>query len=684
MGSMQQIMMGLTCLAAAFVFGRYVNNKPAPESPMKAVVATADSNGFLPLTSSMSANSPSTAHPHSTITSFAELDEPNEIPNRQAAKFPPAPKLPTANELQNSFNPDSVAGNENGHSQEFSSPEEFSSSNQLVAGEQADTSVETQGRIPAQGIPPTQLVRQPVVPNFSELASRFDNGPLALPTIGDQRDHSNDGNPIHEAERVPRLLTSIDTSAPQLEFRRPDSFAPKQFPRQETSMKMSGPSAQSRVAQPNPNIGNMHPINQFAEAVDQFEQSIENPATTDRQENPSVNQAPPSGQHAYKNVQNFPRNNSRSGLRNEQRNNQRSVSQSVRNTGQKFVPGVDIESYFAQRTAIEMYDKSNAVESEFGANYLNQNANEFATSSSFDDVQMQKLRDQNVRENTARGLNNNQTQRMHDQQDQHSPVVDVSRLKQWRMSTDHAPPEPDFEPPERVSPTNSNVANRAFSNPQNQHPIAGNRFDNRQGIDGSRRPRSIVGSPPEYAAPPVPLRNSEPQRMATSNRQFVNRNQQQGTNRAQEANRPIAIANRPNQSATGNIQSYNRSLVFKPFRNQGRRFQTSESEPSNWTAADSMNESNRPSPDLSGSNRSNSQSGMTQVTRPNSLRKNSNALGDEEKIYRTKPGDTLQSIAAHQLGMPDYYLAIYLANRDQLENPAFVPVDIDLVIPNIN
>lgn len=49
--------------------------------------------------------------------------------------------------------------------------------------------------------------------------------------------------------------------------------------------------------------------------------------------------------------------------------------------------------------------------------------------------------------------------------------------------------------------------------------------------------------------------------------------------------------------------------------------------------------------------------------------------------YKTVFGDTLHSISSHFFGKPDYYLDIYLANKDQLVNPATVPVNRTLRIP---
>jgi len=49
--------------------------------------------------------------------------------------------------------------------------------------------------------------------------------------------------------------------------------------------------------------------------------------------------------------------------------------------------------------------------------------------------------------------------------------------------------------------------------------------------------------------------------------------------------------------------------------------------------------------------------------------------------YQTRAGDTLQTISTRFYGRPDFYLDIYLANRDQLRNPGSVPAGVTLRIP---
>ncbi len=47
----------------------------------------------------------------------------------------------------------------------------------------------------------------------------------------------------------------------------------------------------------------------------------------------------------------------------------------------------------------------------------------------------------------------------------------------------------------------------------------------------------------------------------------------------------------------------------------------------------------------------------------------------------TQPGDSLQSLSTRFYGRPDFYLDIYLANQNQLRNPASLPAGIVLKIP---
>ena len=52
--------------------------------------------------------------------------------------------------------------------------------------------------------------------------------------------------------------------------------------------------------------------------------------------------------------------------------------------------------------------------------------------------------------------------------------------------------------------------------------------------------------------------------------------------------------------------------------------------------------------------------------------------------YQTQPQDTLQTISEKFYGSADYYFDLYLANRDQLSNPATVPVGMTIKIPKFD
>jgi nucleoid-associated protein YgaU len=49
--------------------------------------------------------------------------------------------------------------------------------------------------------------------------------------------------------------------------------------------------------------------------------------------------------------------------------------------------------------------------------------------------------------------------------------------------------------------------------------------------------------------------------------------------------------------------------------------------------------------------------------------------------HLTRPGDSLQELSTRFYGRPDFYLDIYLANQNQLRNPASLPAGIMLKIP---
>ena len=52
--------------------------------------------------------------------------------------------------------------------------------------------------------------------------------------------------------------------------------------------------------------------------------------------------------------------------------------------------------------------------------------------------------------------------------------------------------------------------------------------------------------------------------------------------------------------------------------------------------------------------------------------------------YEVQPQDTLQTISERFYGSADYYFDLYLANRDQLSNPATVPTGITIRVPKFD
>ncbi len=56
-------------------------------------------------------------------------------------------------------------------------------------------------------------------------------------------------------------------------------------------------------------------------------------------------------------------------------------------------------------------------------------------------------------------------------------------------------------------------------------------------------------------------------------------------------------------------------------------------------------------------------------------------VAKEYLTHTSRPGDTLHAISNKYYGKPDYYLDIYFANRDQLQNPSLIPEGLQLKIP---
>lgn len=58
--------------------------------------------------------------------------------------------------------------------------------------------------------------------------------------------------------------------------------------------------------------------------------------------------------------------------------------------------------------------------------------------------------------------------------------------------------------------------------------------------------------------------------------------------------------------------------------------------------------------------------------------------GDPREIHEVRPGETLSLIALYTFGDPTLWPAIYLANRDQIKDPARVYPGQQLAIPQID
>jgi nucleoid-associated protein YgaU len=79
-----------------------------------------------------------------------------------------------------------------------------------------------------------------------------------------------------------------------------------------------------------------------------------------------------------------------------------------------------------------------------------------------------------------------------------------------------------------------------------------------------------------------------------------------------------------------------------------------------------------------------SSSGLTTKSTLTRVQQRNHRLSIVAKNYLThitQAGDTLHAISNKYYGKPDYYLDIYFANRDQLQNPSDIPEGLQLRIP---
>ena len=172
MGSFQQILMGATCLFAAFLFGSYLHNRPAQNPAVgENVVAPAD--------------------PIDSLLAFGKREpamSPTVVPVRTPAKT-----QGTASIQHATIDPSELA------------PVLVSNSNPAATVQQPNNLGHA-----------NPLPRKPVVPDFSELASRFRNTALDLDSPASL--HSGE-DPIHASERVQYSGTF---KAPEMVIRQPD------------------------------------------------------------------------------------------------------------------------------------------------------------------------------------------------------------------------------------------------------------------------------------------------------------------------------------------------------------------------------------------------------------------------------------------------------------------------------
>ncbi len=186
MGSFQQVLMGATCVAAAFFFGSYLHNRPADNEQIDvSQVASVD-----PLDSIFSFTKNANSDSRGEIKTPTVIAEPQ---NQGVAQPATAPVMPAIDPSERT--PMIAAMNQGG------SPRAQSTEPNIV---------------PA-------ATRKPVVPDFSELASRFRNSPLEL--SGAPKTESVD-NAVHESERAPAFSSVFN--APQMVIRQPEKATPIQ------------------------------------------------------------------------------------------------------------------------------------------------------------------------------------------------------------------------------------------------------------------------------------------------------------------------------------------------------------------------------------------------------------------------------------------------------------------------
>jgi phage tail protein X len=213
MGSFQQILMGVTCLAAAFFFGSYLHNRPAENEQVDlSQVASVD-----PLDSLFSFGKVADSSANGAIKKPTVIAQQNN--QGSMAQLPAAPVMPAIDPSERAPLIDAA----------------HHPVRQTQSTQSAESNV-----IPA-------VTRKPIVPDFSELASRFRNSPLELSGSASTTPESpSERSAIHQSERAPGFSTVFD--APEMVIRQPEKLRPVQ------------PA----------------PIQDFSRGVDRIEESIRN------------------------------------------------------------------------------------------------------------------------------------------------------------------------------------------------------------------------------------------------------------------------------------------------------------------------------------------------------------------------------------------------------------------------
>jgi phage tail protein X len=203
MGSFQQVFMGLTCLAAAFFFGRYMHTRPAANESGSAEVAVVDpiDSLFSMGTSKRPAGVQVTETEHNALPATSPEFTPSPILNRNDNNTAAAAK-----------------------------PQPMAYSQSMFAKAAMDDSVASQAVTKSD-----RKSNRAIVPDFSDLASRFRHSPLELDN-GNAED-AND-NPVHASERTPAMTGLPDVSPPELVIRKPQKMTPlEDFRRQVTRVE---------------------------------------------------------------------------------------------------------------------------------------------------------------------------------------------------------------------------------------------------------------------------------------------------------------------------------------------------------------------------------------------------------------------------------------------------------------